>query len=51
VYQRATLSSGNVILGPALVEEYASTTVIFPGDRLTVDRLGNLIIEVNNESY
>jgi len=51
VYQRATLSSGNVILGPALIEEYASTTVIFPGDRLTVDRLGNLIIEVNNESY
>jgi len=49
VYPRNSLRWGNVIEGPALVEEYASTTVVFPGDRLTVDRFGNLIIEVNNE--
>lgn len=49
VYQRSNLQWGNLIEGPALIEEYASTTVIFPGDHLTVDRLGNLIIEVNNE--
>jgi N-methylhydantoinase A len=49
VFQRDTLRTGNVIEGPALVEEYASTTVVFPGDRLTVDRFGNLIIEVNND--
>lgn len=50
VYQRDGLRCGNVIEGPALVEEYASTTVIFPGDRLTVDRFGNLIIEVENDT-
>jgi N-methylhydantoinase A len=49
VYQRSTLCWGSVIEGPALIEEYASTTVIFPGDHLKVDRFGNLIIEVNNE--
>ncbi len=49
VFQRDALRAGNVIEGPALIEEYASTTVVFPGDRLTVDRLGNLIIEVNND--
>jgi N-methylhydantoinase A len=50
VYQRKDLLWGNEIQGPALVEEYASTTVIFPGDRLSVDRLGNLIIEVNHDN-
>lgn len=50
VYQRSDLRSGNQIPGPALIEEYASTTVIFPGDQLTVDPLGNLIIEVNHDN-
>jgi N-methylhydantoinase A len=46
VYTRAALRPGNVIHGPAVVEEYASTTVVHPGDRLTVDRMGNLVIEI-----
>jgi N-methylhydantoinase A len=49
VYQRDGLRWSHVIEGPALIEEYASTTVVLPGDRLTVDRFGNLIIEVNND--
>lgn len=50
VYQRTGLRAGNRIAGPALIEEYASTTVIFLGDQLEVDKFGNLIIEVaNNE--
>jgi N-methylhydantoinase A len=49
VHQRGDLRWGNQIQGPALIEEYASTTVIFPGDLLSVDRLGNLIIEINND--
>ncbi len=32
--------------GPALIEEYASTTVIHPGDIVTVDGFGNLVIEI-----
>jgi len=35
-----------VVRGPALIEEYASTTVIQPGDRMEVDAFGNLIIEI-----
>jgi N-methylhydantoinase A len=45
-YARAALTAGNRIVGPALVEEHASTTVLMPGDRLEVDAYGNLIIEV-----
>jgi N-methylhydantoinase A len=46
VFSRPALLSGNVITGPALVEEHASTTVVHPGERLEVDAFGNLVIEV-----
>jgi N-methylhydantoinase A len=45
-YARAALAAGNRISGPALIEEYASTTVLLPGDRLDVDVYGNLLITV-----
>jgi N-methylhydantoinase A len=45
-YQRSALLAGNQINGPALIEEHASTTVLLPGDRLTVDNFGNLVIAV-----
>jgi len=32
--------------GPALIEEYASTTVVHPGDVVTVDAFGDLVIEI-----
>ena len=41
--------AGNVIQGPALIEEYASTTVVLPGDELSVSPFGDLIIKVNRE--
>jgi N-methylhydantoinase A len=34
-----------VITGPALVEEAASVTVVNPGQQVTVDPFGHLIIE------
>ena len=46
VYDRDALRAGNRIVGPALIEEHASTTVLFPGDRLTVDPFGNLDIGI-----
>jgi len=46
VYVRNDLVPGQRILGPALVEEYASTTVIFPGDRLEVSDHGDLVITI-----
>jgi len=45
-YRRAALAAGNRIKGPALIEEYASTTVLMPDDALEVDGLGNLVIAV-----
>jgi N-methylhydantoinase A len=45
-FARELLKAGNIISGPALVEEYASTTVLHPGDVLTVDAFGNLVIDV-----
>jgi len=45
-YDRAHMRAGNRIVGPALVEEHASTTVLWPGDRMEVDPYGNLLIEV-----
>ncbi|NDY92440.1 hydantoinase/oxoprolinase family protein [Ideonella livida] len=49
VWRRALLQAGNVISGPALVEEHASTTVIQPGDTATVDACGNLQIDIGSE--
>ena len=48
-YRRAALLAGNRIKGPALIEEYASTTVLMPGDTLDVDAFGNLVIAVGGE--
>jgi N-methylhydantoinase A len=45
-YRRADLLAGNKIKGPALIEEHASTTVLMPGDTMTVDAYGNLVIRV-----
>jgi N-methylhydantoinase A len=49
-YAREELRAGNRIEGPGLVEEYASTTVVLPGDRLQVDSFGNLVIEVGRRT-
>ncbi|OFZ98061.1 MAG: 5-oxoprolinase [Betaproteobacteria bacterium RIFCSPLOWO2_02_FULL_62_17] len=46
VYDRAMLLAGHSIAGPALVEEYASTTVLLPGDRMEVSRYGDLVITI-----
>ena len=44
VYEREQLQPGDAIVGPAIVEEYGSTTVVFPGLRADVDRFGNLLL-------
>lgn len=49
VYLRDQLRSGNRIVGPALIEEHASTTVVQPGDELCVDELGNLQISIGSD--
>lgn len=44
VYERDHLQPGQVVEGPAIIEERVSTTVIGPGDQLEVDRSGCLVI-------
>ena len=45
IYGRAALPAGFCIDGPAVVEEFGSTTVVFPGHRLEVDERGILIVQ------
>lgn len=46
VFDRQRLLAGNVIVGPAIIEEVSATTVLYPDDRLTVHPSGSLIVEV-----
>ena len=45
IYQREELRQGHKIAGPAIVEEAASVTVLNPGQSLSVDAYGNLLLE------
>ena len=44
VYDRADLRAGDQISGPAIVEQFDSTTVVPPGYGIELDTFGNLII-------
>ena len=44
VYDRTRLGAHDRITGPAIVEQYNSTTVVLAGQALTVDDFGNLLI-------
>ena len=46
VYRRERLPRDARFDGPAIVEQLDCTTVLEPGDRATVDAMGNLMIEV-----
>jgi len=46
VHQREQLAAGVELAGPAVVQEYASTTLLFPGDRLRVAETGELLIHL-----
>lgn len=45
VYERELLGPDMEIEGPAIVEEATTSTVVYPGQSLTVDKYGNLIIQ------
>ena len=42
VYQRSSLPAGFEGAGPAVIEEYGSTTLVWPGDRFAIGRLGEI---------
>lgn len=45
VYDRARLSAGHRIAGPAILVEYSATTLVPPGWRARVDAVENVILE------
>jgi N-methylhydantoinase A len=48
VLDRTKLLEGNVINGPAIIEEVASTTIVEPGDTVTVNAFGHLIMKLGD---
>ncbi|MCB1744171.1 MAG: hydantoinase/oxoprolinase family protein, partial [Gammaproteobacteria bacterium] len=46
IYVRDALAPGHCLQGPCVVEQLDTTTVVFPGDTLRVDELGNLILNI-----
>jgi N-methylhydantoinase A len=45
IYDRYALPAGATFAGPAIAEEFDSTTVVHPGYAVFVDEAGNLLIE------
>ena len=43
-YDRTLLAPGDVVAGPAVIEEFGSTVPVHPGFAATVDRFGNLLL-------
>ncbi|MBL8697060.1 MAG: hydantoinase/oxoprolinase family protein [Alphaproteobacteria bacterium] len=45
VYERDRMRAGHALVGPAVIEQLDATSLLYPGDRLTVDANFNLLIE------
>jgi N-methylhydantoinase A len=43
-YDRSLLGRGDVVTGPAIIEEFGSTVPVHPGFAATVDAHGNLLL-------
>ncbi len=46
VFSREELQPGDVIGGPAIIDQMDATTVIFPGDVARIDAYGNILVTV-----
>ena len=49
-YAREALKAGNRIEGPAVINQYDSTTVVPPGLTAEIDRFGNIVIWVDESA-
>lgn len=47
IYDRSKLKSGNRLLGPAVITQMDTTTLILPGHTGEVDTVGNILIRPN----
>jgi N-methylhydantoinase A len=48
VYDRASLPAGFAADGPAIIEEYGSTTLVWPGDRFEIGELREIRVACRN---
>lgn len=46
IFERGNLKPGVAVTGPAVIEEPAATTVIYPGQRAMIDDIGNILIDI-----
>ncbi|MBB6637526.1 hydantoinase/oxoprolinase family protein [Cohnella thailandensis] len=46
IYDGAKLVPGNLVVGPAIIEQWGTTIVVYPGHEALIDANGNCIIEV-----
>jgi N-methylhydantoinase A/oxoprolinase/acetone carboxylase beta subunit len=45
IYDRSLLRAGQTISGPAIIEEFDSTTLLPPDVQARIDRVGNIVID------
>lgn len=50
VYDRDQLGTNYIIEGPAIIEEKSSTVVLYPDQKLYMDKYSNLIIKIGDEA-
>ena len=46
IYEGGKLNNGMEIDGPAIIEDGLTTTVVIPGSKISVNRLGTYVMEV-----
>jgi N-methylhydantoinase A/oxoprolinase/acetone carboxylase beta subunit len=50
VYDRELLKAGDIINGPAIVEQFDSTTIVGPEQRATIDKVGHIVIDITRST-
>jgi len=46
IYLRSGFKAGDRLDGPAVIEEQGATILLYPGDKMRVNELGHLVIDV-----
>ncbi|MBM4263838.1 MAG: hydantoinase/oxoprolinase family protein [Deltaproteobacteria bacterium] len=48
IYLRSGFKPGDNLIGPAVIEEMGATILVYPGDKLQVNELGQLVIDIQS---
>ena len=48
IYLSSGFKAGDQLAGPAVIEELGATILVYPGDTMEVNELGQLVIEVGS---